>query len=572
MKKLLVLGVLAVAVCLVALVAPASAAGTLYVDDDGLCAGNSPCYTHPQDAVNAADPGDTILVYPGTYDSRYFVCDWDPNCSGSDLWAPALIVYKDGLTIQSVDGPSNTIIQSTHNFWSNPYPVEDSTAGGITGISGWAPNAITIVADNVTIDGFTLHRHYEGTWATRNTAGVFIGSKGAGYPDFLGNANGATVTNNVFSDVWHAVYMWHSSGNQITDNTIAALGNTGHWAGISIYDGDSAASIGYGNLSTNNVIARNTLADKGISVGAWAPPIPTDNSGTEIVGNTVQGSIAFYYTASSGVEILDNTLPGPSAGQIIFGGQYPCTSCVVSGNTVGAGTGNGIQLTKMTGGSVSENDVSGRTANGIALLLSSDVDIVGNTAHDNGASGIVVAQNSTRIDVSGNEILRNAGNADNKGGLTIKGGASLTTVVNNTINENTQYGVWIKSDAGSDNVFHCNSIVANASGVGMWNDTLLVNAEENFWGDGTGPVSPNNVTSGSVDYTPWAWMLPGVCPGPQTGGVGGTTELRSASDSPQREASGSGPSSLPYAALVGGAAAALAIAAGAWYARRRWVR
>ena len=39
--------------------------GTLYVDAAGVCGGNTPCYLHPQDAVNAANPGDTILVYPG---------------------------------------------------------------------------------------------------------------------------------------------------------------------------------------------------------------------------------------------------------------------------------------------------------------------------------------------------------------------------------------------------------------------------------------------------------------------------------------------------------------------------
>ena len=52
---------------------PVSAQGnTLHVDGAGVCGGNTPCYPHPQEAVNAANPGDTILVYPGTYDSRCF--------------------------------------------------------------------------------------------------------------------------------------------------------------------------------------------------------------------------------------------------------------------------------------------------------------------------------------------------------------------------------------------------------------------------------------------------------------------------------------------------------------------
>lgn len=49
---------------------PLMAQTTWTVDDDGAeCPGAD--FTHPQDAVNAASPGDTILVYPGIYDSRF---------------------------------------------------------------------------------------------------------------------------------------------------------------------------------------------------------------------------------------------------------------------------------------------------------------------------------------------------------------------------------------------------------------------------------------------------------------------------------------------------------------------
>ena len=73
-----------------------AAADDLYVDDDGVCGGNTPCDLHPQDAVNAAIAGDTISVYPGTYGSRNY-----PNGNCNDTDAPALIVYKENLTIQA---------------------------------------------------------------------------------------------------------------------------------------------------------------------------------------------------------------------------------------------------------------------------------------------------------------------------------------------------------------------------------------------------------------------------------------------------------------------------------------
>jgi len=40
---------------------------TIYVDDDGLCDGSSPCYTTISEGVDTANSGDVVLVYDGTY-------------------------------------------------------------------------------------------------------------------------------------------------------------------------------------------------------------------------------------------------------------------------------------------------------------------------------------------------------------------------------------------------------------------------------------------------------------------------------------------------------------------------
>lgn len=298
---------------LVALAAtPAGAAGaTLYVDDDGLCGNKSPCYVHPQDAVNDANPGDTIRVYPGHYISRQYTAI-PPHYSLNDQFAPPLIVYKDGLTIRAVDNnPANTVIHATHAVWSNPVAIQASTGGiwngaqyidaGVNPTFGSAPNAISIIANGVTIDGFTVRRS-----DAPNAGGhdaILIGGLYAGYGmhgETLG-FGGNTVRNCVIDGgggpARSGVWVWHSTDNLITRNTIVdPLA-----AAIALYDGYSDAEVGLAPTSTGNRIQGNTVIDdpatwgmgQGVFVGAWNTEGPlgawTNNAGTRVTANDLGG-------------------------------------------------------------------------------------------------------------------------------------------------------------------------------------------------------------------------------------------------------------------------------------------
>ena len=173
---------------------------------------------------------------------------------------------------------------------------------------GTAPNAVAIIASDVTINGFTLRKPYIGiSWyGFWNTAGVMIGGLYAGDSNHLGS-DGNTVRNCVFKDVWHAVYIWHSSDNMIVNNAVEPLVGTGHWAAIEIYDGYNDAQINLGYTSKGNKIINNTIANKGIFVGAWAPPTWTDNTGTHVHGNRAT-SIGTGY--SSGKKIFSGNKVG----------------------------------------------------------------------------------------------------------------------------------------------------------------------------------------------------------------------------------------------------------------------
>jgi parallel beta-helix repeat protein len=273
-----------------------------------------------------------IQVYPGTYDSRRFTLPRGPHWGNNDQYAPALIVWKNDLSIKAMDpDPSKTVIQTTHDWWSNPVAIQASTGGtwdgskyinaGVNPLFGTAPNAVAVIADGLTITGLTLRKPDMGLgyW---NTAGIMIGGLYAGDTFHLGS-DGATVRNCVFKDCWHGVYIWHSSNNKIVNNKIEALGGTGHWAAISIYDGYNDAQINLGYTSKYNRIINNDIADKGIGVGAWAPPTWADNRGTHIHGNS---AVQIGITYSSGTKTI--------SGNDVYGVWTASASdCKIPGNS-----------------------------------------------------------------------------------------------------------------------------------------------------------------------------------------------------------------------------------------------
>src|SRR6266550_2165703 len=109
----------------------APTASTLYVNPDGVCGGNSPCFTTIQAAINAASPGDTINVAAATYAEQI-----DVNKALTLLGPNANINPNTGARV------AEAIIIPTASD-----PLNPSFAG---------PLIVTLSVSGVTFNGFTV--------------------------------------------------------------------------------------------------------------------------------------------------------------------------------------------------------------------------------------------------------------------------------------------------------------------------------------------------------------------------------------------------------------------------------
>lgn len=119
MRPSRLISVTAAAVLACLLVTPAALAGsathTLRVDDDGLagpggCDGTDPVPRHLQGAVDAAHPGDTILVCPGTYAGWVTVRTDDLTIIGTRPWAATLLPGRPRMVDGGQHQPSHITV------------------------------------------------------------------------------------------------------------------------------------------------------------------------------------------------------------------------------------------------------------------------------------------------------------------------------------------------------------------------------------------------------------------------------------------------------------------------------
>ncbi len=223
--------------------------------------GGNAIFSSIQDAVNAADEGETVEVGPGTYEEN-------------------VTVETDGLHIVSTEiyerGP-HTIVRAA---------TVDNDAGG-TGV-------FTIHADGVWLEGFTLTEgrngivvHGDDNWIAYNTIVEQHEYNGI---SVRGNAN--TVARNVITDnPVRGILVWEDAdgtvimSNCVRRNGLVSDNNHDTAGGIVVGENAGITDVYYNCIADNAFGLRNDSAEKVEAIHNWWGEIGEPSVGEDVTDN-----------------------------------------------------------------------------------------------------------------------------------------------------------------------------------------------------------------------------------------------------------------------------------------------
>ena len=382
MKKLvsiLIVALMISSIALFSLPAPASADGNILEVGDGKA------YATIQAAVDAAVPGDTILVYPGYYPESVSIAKNNLTLLAQDevvLVEPpevaGFLVDADRVTIRGFEiywgwkcavafdfeGSFNTFVENSISFapgapcvggepvvcldddgGSDYNTIENNeiygSDGGLSIISN-APDALNkgnVVRDNLI---------YGSIWAL-----------------FVNNGTGFDISGNeLYADSGTCLSIWadnsvHQGYHRIINNTPTGCGFLGAGSGIELYALNSTKL-------THNIISENQVSESFFSPGIY---LYTDDSGAKVSRNLIR----------------DNTVYQNSNGVVL-----------------GSGADNNLVLNNLVETQHAEDQ------DGMGIVISSNFNTVAkNNVLDNATDGIHVEGNFNTI--FGNTSLDNDG-------------------------------------------------------------------------------------------------------------------------------------------------------------------
>lgn len=364
----------------------APAGADITVDDDGAqCPGAQ--FTSIQAAIDAAAPGQEILVCPGLYNE---------------------VVNVDRTLILrgKSDGKACEV---------TPVPTKQTI---IDGPDGGFPPAVTISANNVVFEGFTI----QGT----GNAGMYI----------VPASSGHLIRKNQFRDNTFGLYL-HSSGaatTNVQENCFYQNNRPGAASGNGIYSDQGLA---------NARIANNLFQENQSSAMVLTRFVPGLNTGITIEGNksTLDGSLlALFLTTNS---LVQGNVALQHQGSGIFVGNDN-SLVTFRDNEMTSGTGRGISTSIAFGGGPS-----------------SDLTFTGNKVKYSMNDGMRVGDGS----LQNSTISKNQFQQSGDDGLQIQAGNAGNTILENDLKQNPTHDCHDSNALGTNTWTKNKGLTQNQAGL-----------------------------------------------------------------------------------------------------------
>jgi len=362
------------------------------------------------------------------------------------------------------------------------------------------------------------------------------------YGIYLSSSEYSTVANNTCSNNnFCGIYLLNSGSSTVVNNT---CNNNNYW-GISL------------EYSGSSTIVNNTLTNCGLyiskdTVDAYLSYTLENNwvngkrlgfytnLDSTIIDEPVYGQLILVNCTN--VTIRDQTLSNATTGLFLFSCPYSviinntcnnnCDDSIYlessGSSTVINNTCNnndwGIRLDSSGSSTIVNNVCSNNYWDGIALLSSSSSIVVNNTCTNNNHCGIDILSSSSStvanntcsnnsdgialLSSSSSTVVNNTCSNNSYDGIYL-GFSDFCVVTYNLLQENEEYGVYLRSDS-DNNLIHHNTFVGNGLGGNsqafdectdnIWYDTVTL--EGNYWSDwsGTGTYSIDGSASSEDPY------------------------------------------------------------------------
>ncbi len=288
--------------------------------------------------------------------------------------------------------------------------------------------------------------------------------------------------------------------------TVAANESVITEAGLSTPNPDVLIEISAGNNGvtidgfTLNGDPTNTTADTSV-IRCWSSNVTIGN-------NIIDGMYGVIFKGGSDLTATRNRVRVNKAGVVTQPGTY--TNVNVTNNTFVMGAApqsdpSAVYLANCTGCSVAGNVATGFYQGGSGRAFQgsgvSNLIVSSNTFTSN-RDAISIFGASTFIAITDNTLSNSV-----RYGINIKG--ADITIERNRINGNTTAGISIDTHVIPTQriAVHYNAVTGNGVGVQVLTVAETVNAENNWWGDATGPgpagPGSGDGVSGNLDYDPW---------------------------------------------------------------------